>query len=280
MNKKAEANYWSMTEGVFNCLIDAKRTSAFKNAIENSVKPGDIVVDMGTGTGVLAMFAAKMGAKKVYAIENDPKNVMTLHKTFKLNGYNNIVVIEGDVTKINLPEKVDVIIGEMIATALIEELQVPAMNNILRFSKKNTRVVLNKFESYLDLVSSNNEYYGYKFDIIRYEYPDENQLKCYPHSDKILYSSVDFSKKTVKKKINLKYDIKINKNGTINALRLSSKTIFIDKTNFDYSFAYSYPIVLPIESIDVKIADKVSVSISYTLCGGWNSLKYNVKKNV
>jgi predicted RNA methylase len=107
-------------------LIDAKRTSAFKNAIENSVKPGDIVVDMGTGTGVLAMFAAKMGAKKVYAIENDPKNVMTLHKTFKLNGYNNIVVIEGDVTKINLPEKVDVIIGEMIATALIEELQVPA----------------------------------------------------------------------------------------------------------------------------------------------------------
>ena len=47
--------YWSMTEGVFNCLIDEERTKAFEKAILNTVKKGDIVVDMGTGSGVLAM---------------------------------------------------------------------------------------------------------------------------------------------------------------------------------------------------------------------------------
>ena len=54
--------YWSMTEGVFNCLIDTKRSIAFKKAIQKTVKVGDVVVDMGTGSGILAMFAAKAGA--------------------------------------------------------------------------------------------------------------------------------------------------------------------------------------------------------------------------
>jgi len=34
--------YWSMTEGVFFCLFDTKRTLAFKRAIKKAVRPGDI----------------------------------------------------------------------------------------------------------------------------------------------------------------------------------------------------------------------------------------------
>ena len=71
MNSSRE--YWSMTEGVFNCLFDKKRTLAFYNAIKKSVKKDDVVVDMGTGSGVLAMFAIDAGAKRAYAIESDKK---------------------------------------------------------------------------------------------------------------------------------------------------------------------------------------------------------------
>ncbi|MFA6797581.1 MAG: 50S ribosomal protein L11 methyltransferase, partial [Candidatus Paceibacterota bacterium] len=106
MAKKEVKNkeYWSMTEGVFNCLIDEKRTISFSSAIKKTVKKGDVVVDMGTGTGILAMFAADAGAKKVYAIEIDKRNIKTLRSNFLLNGYNNIIeIIEGDVRKVKIP---------------------------------------------------------------------------------------------------------------------------------------------------------------------------------
>ncbi len=168
--------YWSMTEGVFNCLIDEKRTIAYGKAISATVRPGDVVVDMGTGSGVLAMLAARAGAKKVYAVEIDQSNIATLDAVFRANALEDkIVLIHGDVCKIDLPEKVDVIIGEMIATALLEELQVPAMNNMLRFAKHGkhaTRVLLSGYKTYIDLVDNPEVYYGLNFKILRYEYSD------------------------------------------------------------------------------------------------------------
>ncbi len=48
---------------------DKSRLLAYEEALKK-VSPGKIVVDVGAGTGVLSIFAAKGGASKVYAIEN------------------------------------------------------------------------------------------------------------------------------------------------------------------------------------------------------------------
>src|SRR5437764_13983625 len=60
---------WSDTEYVYRCLADEQRTLAFKAAIEAAVKPGNVVLDVGTGSGVMSMFAARAGARRVYAVE-------------------------------------------------------------------------------------------------------------------------------------------------------------------------------------------------------------------
>lgn len=279
MKKKGVKEYWSITEGVFNCLIDKERTEAFKRAIENTVKTDDVVVDMGTGSGVMAMFAADAGAKKIYAVELDDNNIRTLKETFKENGYGDkIIVIKGDVTKIKLPEKVDVIIGEMIATGLIEELQIPAMNNILKFAKKNTKVLLKEFENYIDLVSNNDFYYGKKFKVLRYEYPDKKELTSKSLSNKFLYKKIDFSKINKSVGINKKVLLKINKKGIINGIRVSSKSIFYDNSTFNSSFAYSYSIILPIKNTEVKKGDEFLVNISYKMCDGFKNFDYLIIK--
>lgn len=270
-------DYWSMTEGVFNCLIDERRTIAFRDAINHTVRVGDVVVDMGTGSGILAMLAADAGAQRIYAIEWDEKNIVTLQKTFDTNGYAlKIVLLNGDVRTATLPEKVDVIIGEMIATALIEEFQIPAMNNLLKFGKKGCRVLLESMENYADLVYNNDKFYGKTLPIIRYEYPREKNLKSKPLTQKIMYHHTDFTTIITNARIETEMAFEICRGGVINSLRLSSRTIFYDGSTFDGSFAYCYPIILPINSHKVSKGDKVCVHLSYNMCEGFRTLRYSV----
>ncbi len=81
----------------------------------------------------------------------------------------------------------------MIATALIEELQIPAMNNLLKFGKSGCRVLLKAMENYADLVYNNDKHYGKSLPIVRYEYPGEISLRSKPLTEKIVYQRVDFT---------------------------------------------------------------------------------------
>ena len=59
---------WSNTDYPYECLKDRERTEAFRDALRSVVQTGDVVVDGGSGTGILALFAAEAGAKKVYLL--------------------------------------------------------------------------------------------------------------------------------------------------------------------------------------------------------------------
>lgn len=169
--------YWSMTEGVFNCLVDRRRTRAFARAIRNTVSHGKFVADLGSGSGIMALFAAKAGAKKVYAIEHDEKNAKWLEKTFAANGYDKVIeVVHADARKVVLPHKVDVIICEMIATGLIEELQLPVMNQALLFARKGVRVILETIENYVEAVDVDDRFYGFRLPVPQYCYPGEHSV--------------------------------------------------------------------------------------------------------
>jgi protein arginine N-methyltransferase 1 len=102
-------------------LADELRTTSFLSAIEATVKPGDVVVDIGTGTGVLSVFAAKAGASRVYAIEQDPI-IAVAREIASRNGLSDtITFVEGGSLEVELPEKADVLVSETIGNMALDE---------------------------------------------------------------------------------------------------------------------------------------------------------------
>ena len=102
-------------------LNDRKRTEAFLDAIKVEVSPSDVVVDIGTGTGVLAVAAAKAGARHVYAIEARAIADVA-QEVFDLNRVSDkVTLIRGWSDDIELPERANVLVTETIGNEPLAE---------------------------------------------------------------------------------------------------------------------------------------------------------------
>ncbi|XP_071716597.1 protein arginine N-methyltransferase PRMT10-like [Rutidosis leptorrhynchoides] len=98
--------------------MDAYYNSVFKNKHHFI---GKTVLDVGTGSGILAIWCAQAGAKKVYAVEAT-KMAEHARQLVRANNLHDVVeVIEGSIEDITLPEKVDVIISEWMGYFLLRE---------------------------------------------------------------------------------------------------------------------------------------------------------------
>lgn len=104
-------------------IADTVRTDTYRKAIFNiqSQIEGKVVLDVGAGTGVLSVFCAQAGARKVYAVEAS-SIAEQAEKIIKLNKVEDTVqVIRGALEAVDLPEKVDVIVSEWMGYTLLHE---------------------------------------------------------------------------------------------------------------------------------------------------------------
>ncbi|XP_073282024.1 protein arginine N-methyltransferase PRMT10-like isoform X1 [Primulina huaijiensis] len=104
-------------------LCDRVRMDAYFNAVFQNKHHffEKTVLDVGAGSGILAIWSAQAGAKKVYAVEAT-KMAEHARKLVEANNLHNVVeVIEGSIEDVNLPEKVDVIISEWMGYFLLRE---------------------------------------------------------------------------------------------------------------------------------------------------------------
>ena len=87
--------------------------------IEKYVRPGDTVIDIGTGTGILAMAAAHMGAGRVLATDLDPVAVRVAEENIADNGFADVIEARcGDLLEV-VDESGDVVIANIIADVTI-----------------------------------------------------------------------------------------------------------------------------------------------------------------
>jgi histone-arginine methyltransferase CARM1 len=116
-------HYYGQLAHQQNMLQDSVRTGTYRKAVmDNAVDfQGKVVMDVGTGSGILAMFAARAGARKVYAVEASDM-AHCARKLIAHNGLSDIItVLHGKVEEIEVKEKVDVIISEPMGFLLVHE---------------------------------------------------------------------------------------------------------------------------------------------------------------
>lgn len=136
-------------------LADKVRLASYKRAIFEVIKKNNVVCDIGTGSGILAFLSILAGAKKVYAIERD-EVIQEAKKLAQINRLGKkIIFVKGISDKIKLPEKVDVIVSEIIGFLGVEENLIKIKTDARkRFLKSGGRIIPSWLELYLVPVES------------------------------------------------------------------------------------------------------------------------------
>nr|CAH8866916.1 unnamed protein product [Trichobilharzia regenti] len=116
-------------------INDRIRTDSYVNFIlSNSDKyfKDKIILDVGSGSGILSMIASKAGAKHVYGVEAADEIYAASHETLRVNNLlDRITIIHGQAESVELPvKKVDVIISEWMGYFLFFESMLDSVLNI------------------------------------------------------------------------------------------------------------------------------------------------------
>ncbi|HMA46113.1 MAG TPA: 50S ribosomal protein L11 methyltransferase, partial [Frankiaceae bacterium] len=101
-------------------LDDTVRKGAFLRAVAEVVRPGDVVLDLGTGCGILAVAAARAGARRVYAVE--PAGMVHLaERVAERNGVaDRVTFLRGWSTQIELPERAHVLTTDIVGNEALD----------------------------------------------------------------------------------------------------------------------------------------------------------------
>lgn len=162
--KSPEAKYREFNAGYFGqfseqekMLADGPRMNFYHAAIARRVQPGDRVIDLGTGTGILAAFAARRGAAKVYAIDHSDilQHARALAAHNRIENVEFVAVHSRDFT---VDEEVDVILHEQMGDFLFDEAMVTNVIDLRdRLLKPGGLIVPSQFEFYCEPIKVRDE---------------------------------------------------------------------------------------------------------------------------
>ncbi len=136
-------------------LSDEVRVNAFRRAIEELVRPGEVVVDLGSGTGVLGLLACRAGALRVYCIESTGMIELARANCRANQFQDRMRFLKGHSTRIEMPEKADVVVCDQIGYFGFEAGVVQYLEDArARFLKPNGRLMPTRIEMFVAATES------------------------------------------------------------------------------------------------------------------------------
>ena len=105
--------------------------------VSRKLKPGWSLVDLGTGSGILALAAKRFDAQRVIAMDNDAQAIATARENARMNSIDHVYFRIGDVRRWRSARKVDIVTANLFSELLIEILP-----KLKRSLKHNGRMIL------------------------------------------------------------------------------------------------------------------------------------------
>ena len=134
---------------------DRVRNAAFHAALASVIRPGETVVaDIGAGTGLLGLMAAKLGAKSVFLYETAEVGGLAF-EILKKNRARNCLLLPCHSTEMESPPKVDVVVSETLGNYPLEEDLIAMMRDARKRHLKPGGVIIpRRIEQYVAPVTT------------------------------------------------------------------------------------------------------------------------------
>ncbi len=265
-----------------NMLMNEHRMSAFKAAIDYAVFEGARVLELGGGTGVLSCLAASK-ASKVWCVEFNLELVVESRRLLALNrDGHKVEVIHADAFEYLPPEPVDVVICEMIHTAMLREKQVEVIEAFKQryrqqFGEQQPALIPEAVIMAVQPVQQVYDFFGFHAPIIQFQQPQVIQAGTTELAAPMVYSILDLSQPTARK-IQWEGTFMLEADGMVNALRFITKNILAvvpeQASTIDWLIDY---LVLPLNiPVKARAGDKLKVAFCYHAGGSLRSLEKNM----
>jgi len=254
------------------CLLDGPRTRAFERAIAKVVRPDDTVLDVGTGSGILAMFSARAGAKRVVAIEIAAEIARFARSNVFGNGLSETIeVYECDGRNLPVREPVDVVTMELMDTWLVAEQQATALNSLHANGTigAETKLLPYRYECLLELVNYDFSFYGFRMPFVI-------QARNFSAGKHVLRRLTEVHVANdlsfcapLPLDVHRRLSLPVNDDGVCNAAVLTARAFLAPGVTIGSTSDMNMPVIVPLQPRPLRRGSEVSLEFSYAMGSGF-----------
>lgn len=239
-------------------LKDTDRLSAFWEAIQEYEGNFDLAYDLGCGSGILSYFLSTH-FKEVIALEIDKKASQCAKDN--LSDFSNVEVINSDVLEYDFKRDADLIVCEMLDTALIDEEEIPVLEYAKNFLKDDGKIIPESIINTVELVNLERHYLhwdeGVNYDVL---------------SEPRVYSEFNFLN-DITPEFEADLSLNANKDGILNGLKITTYTKLNENLIVGPLPMLNPPLLIPLNEKSVKVNDLINVKLKYIMGNGIESIE-------
>ena len=240
-------------------LKDKDRLSGFFEAISEYDCDTALAYDLGCGSGVMSYFLSSK-FDEIISLEMDPKAARCAKEN--LSGFSNIQVINADVLEHEFTKKADLIVCEMMDTALIDEEEIPVLNYAKQFLKDDGKIIPQGIINTAELVNMQRNNVCW----------DEGEVRYEVLSHAVTYSQLNFLDE-IRPEFEENISFKVNKDGDINGIKITTYTKLNDNILSGPTPMFNPPLLIPLDKKTVNRNQFISVKLKYIMGNGIESIE-------